>query len=217
MNIVTGLINGAIAGATPILLAALGGAFTFYAGVFNIAMEGMMLMAAFCAVWGSFTFGSWVAGVLLAIAGSLGLALIFILFAVFLDTDEFVTGIALNLFTLGATTYLLRQSFGVKGVYAGPGIQPIPKSIFLCIEDIPLIGPILSGQNLMVYVAVLATIVSALPGLSDALRAAAAGRGLQCGQPRFVRRARRAGCASTRCCSVACSAGWPARFCLWAM
>ncbi|MFO7634299.1 MAG: ABC transporter permease [Caldilinea sp.] len=161
MNIFTGLINGAISGATPILLAALGGSFTFYAGVFNIAMEGMMLMAAFCAVWGSFTFGSWVVGVLLAIAGALALALIFIFFAVFLDTDEFVTGIALNLFTLGATTYLLRQSFGVKGVFAGPGIDRIPTLNFPLIEQIPVIGPILSGQNLMVYVAVLATVVSA--------------------------------------------------------
>ena len=161
MNIITGLINGAISGATPILLAALGGSFTFYAGVFNIAMEGMMLVAAFCAVWGSFTFGSWMAGVLLAIAGSLALALIFIFFAVVLDTDEFVTGIALNLFALGATTYMLRQSFGVKGVYAGPGIEPIPTLNFPLIEQIPLIGPILSGQNLMVYVAVLATFVCA--------------------------------------------------------
>ena len=161
MNVVTGLINGAISGATPILLAALGGAYTFYAGVFNIAMEGMLLMAAFCAVWGSFTFGSWVAGVLLAIAGSLVLALIFIFFAVVLDTDEFVTGIALNIFTLGATTYLLRQSFGVKGVYVGPGIDPIPSLNFPLIAQIPVVGPILSGQNLMVYVAVLATIASA--------------------------------------------------------
>lgn len=161
MNIFTGLINGAIASATPILLAALGGSYTYYAGVFNIAMEGMLLMAAFCAVWGSFTFGSWVAGVLLAILGALLLALIFIFFVVVLDTDEFVTGIALNLLTLGATTYLLRQSFGVKGVYAGPGIDPIPSLNFPLIAQIPIVGPILSGQNLTVYVAVLATAASA--------------------------------------------------------
>lgn len=161
MNVLSGLINGAISGATPILLAALGGAFTFYAGVFNIAMEGMMLMAAFCAVWGSFTFGSWAAGVLLAIVGALALALIFIVFAVWLDTDEFVTGIALNLFTLGATTYLLRQSFGVKGVFAGPGIDPIPRLRLPFIADIPVLGAILSGQNLMIYVAALATLLSA--------------------------------------------------------
>ncbi len=56
MSILIGLINGMIAGATPIMLGALGGSFTFYAGVFNIAMEGMMLTGAFCAVWGSYTF-----------------------------------------------------------------------------------------------------------------------------------------------------------------
>ncbi|MCB0046193.1 MAG: ABC transporter permease [Caldilineaceae bacterium] len=161
MNILTGLINGMIAGATPILLAALGGGFTYHAGVFNIAMEGMMLMAAFCAVWGSFIFGSWVAGIGLALAGSLALALIFILFAVYLHTDEFVTGIALNLFALGATTYLLRQSFGVKGVFAGPGIQPVPRISLPLVSDIPFLGRILSGQNLIVYLTIPAVLLSA--------------------------------------------------------
>ena len=161
MNLWTGLLNGAISGATSILLAGLGGAFTYYAGVFNIAMEGMMLMAAFWAVWGSFTFSSWVAGLLLAVVGSLGLALVFILFAVFLDTDEFVTGIALNLFALGATTYLLRQSFGVKGVYAGSDIEPIPALTLPWVAEIPWIGPVVAGHNLIVYGAVVATVVSA--------------------------------------------------------
>jgi len=102
MNIITGLINGMISGATPILLAALGGTFTFYAGVFNIAMEGMMLTGAFFAVLGSYYFDSWLMGLVCAIIGSLLMALIFILFAVTLKTDEFVTGIALNLFALGS-------------------------------------------------------------------------------------------------------------------
>ena len=153
MRVLIGLFNGMIAGATPILFAALGGAFTYYAGVFNIAMEGMMLTAAFFAVLGAYTFHSWLVGVLLAIVGSLALALIFILFSVVLDTDEFVTGIALNLFAVGATTYLLRQIFEVKGVFANAGIQPIPALHIPIIEDIPFLGEIVSGQNLMVYVA----------------------------------------------------------------
>jgi ABC-type uncharacterized transport system permease subunit len=80
-----------------------------------------------------------------------------------------VTGIALNLFTLGATTYLLRQSFGVKGVYAGPGIDPIPAVTLPLIAQIPFIGPILSGQNLIVYAAALATVVSAFCSFARAL------------------------------------------------
>ena len=161
MNILTGLIKGMISGATPILLAALGGAFTFYAGVFNIAMESMMLTGAFFAVLGSYHYGSWLAGVLLAVISSLVLALIFILFAVVLKTDEFVTGIGLNLFAVGATTYLLRQTFHVKGVFTDPGIIPIPNLNIPLIKDIPFLGQILSGQNVMVYVAALATILCA--------------------------------------------------------
>lgn len=159
MNVLTGLINGMITGATPILLAALGGSFTYFAGVFNIAMEGMMLTGAFFAVWGSYTFHSWAIGVLLAILGSLFLALIFIFFAVVLKTDEFITGIALNLFAMGATVYLLRQIFDVKGAFSDPGIVPIPALHFPLIEQIPLVGAIVSGQNLMVYVAIIATVL----------------------------------------------------------
>lgn len=157
MNIVTGLVNGMIAGATPILLAALGGSFTYYAGVFNIAMEGMMLSGAFFAVLGSYYLQSWPLAILAAILGALLLALIFILFAVVLKTDEFVTGIALNLFALGATTYLLRQIFGVKGAFADAAILPIPALRLPLLADLPLLGPILARQNLMVYITLVAT------------------------------------------------------------
>ncbi len=161
MRILVGLITGMIAGATPILLAALGGTFTYYAGVFNIAMEGMMLTAAFFAVLGSYFFHSWLVGILFAILGSLLLALIFIFFAVVLHTDEFITGIALNLFAAGATVYLLRQIFDVKGSFSNPGIIAVPALSIPLVKDIPFLGQILSGQNLLIYLAVLLTILSA--------------------------------------------------------
>ncbi len=161
MNIFTGLINGMISGATPILLAALGGTFTFYAGIFNIAMEGMMLGGAFFAVLGSYYFDSWLMGIVCAILGSLLMAVIFIFFAVTLKTDEFVTGIALNLFALGATTYMLRQIFNVKGAFSNPGIVPIPSIHLPGINKIPVLGEILSGQNLIVYITILVVLISA--------------------------------------------------------
>lgn len=161
MSIIKGLINGMIAGATPILLAALGGTYTYYAGIFNIAMEGMMLGGAFFAVLGSYFFHSWLMGILCAILGAMLMAGIFILFAVVLKTDEFVTGIALNLFAVGATTYLMRQIFEVKGAFSSPEIVPIPRIHIPLIQDIPLLGDILSGQNLLVYITLLAVLVSA--------------------------------------------------------
>ncbi len=177
MNVFIGLINGTLSGATPILLAALGGAFTYYAGVFNIAMEGMMLTGAFGAVVGSYFFHSWPVGLAFAIAFSVLMAVIFIVFAVVLRADEFVTGIALNLFAVGATTYLLRQTFSVKGVFSNPGIIPIPKVDIPLVEQVPFVGQILSGQNLVVYLTVLAVFLTAylVFGTRFGLRLRAAG------------------------------------------
>jgi len=159
MNIFTGLIKGMISAATPILLAALGGSLTYYAGIFNIAMEGMMLSGAFFAMLGSYYFHSWPIGILFAILGAILMALIFILFAVVLKMDEFITGIGLNLFAVGLTTYMLRQIFSVKGAFSDPGIVSIPKVDIPLIKDIPVLGEILSGHNLIVYLTLLATIL----------------------------------------------------------
>lgn len=154
MTVVIGLIKGMLSAATPILLAAMGGALTYYAGVFNIAMEGMMLSGAFFAVLGSYFFQSWQIGILFAVLGSVAMSLIFILFAVVLKMDEFITGIGLNLFSAGVTTYMLRQIFKVKGAFADPAIVSVPRIEIPWIKDIPLLGGILSGQNLIIYLAV---------------------------------------------------------------
>ena len=159
MKIVIGLINGMLTAATPILLAALGGSMTYYAGIFNIAMEGMMLSGAFFAVLGSYYFHSWLVGILFAILGAILMALIFVLFAVVLKMDEFITGIGLNLLSLGLTTYMLRQIFKVKGAFSSLEIVPIPKIDMPLIKDIPIIGDVISGQNLIVYLTVLAVII----------------------------------------------------------
>ncbi|HMN13312.1 MAG TPA: ABC transporter permease [Bellilinea sp.] len=159
MNQAMGLIHGMIASATPILLAALGGALTFYAGIFNIAMEGMMLGGAFFGMLGSYYFQSWELGIVCAILGAIAMALIFILFAVVLKMDEFITGVGLNLFTVGLTTYMLRQIFKVKGAFSSPQIESIPNIRLPFLEGIPVIGDLLSNHNLIVYITVVAVFV----------------------------------------------------------
>jgi simple sugar transport system permease protein len=159
MTIIIGLIKGMLSAATPILLAAMGGSLTYYAGVFNIAMEGMMLSGAFFAVLGSYFFQSWQIGILFAVIGSVLMSLIFILFAVVLQMDEFITGIGLNLFSAGLTTYMMRQIFKVKGAFSNPAIVSIPRIEIPLIEDVPILGDILSGQNLVIYIAVLVVIL----------------------------------------------------------
>ena len=111
-----------------------------------------MLIGAFTAVAGSYLAGSWVVGVLAGMAGGLTAALVFAVFAVYLRTDEFVTGTAINMLALGGTTYALRQMFRVKGAFMSPRIQAIPRIRIPLIGGLPGIGPILSGHPFLVYV-----------------------------------------------------------------
>jgi len=159
MDFVVALMRASINSATPILLAALGGAFTYYANVFNIAMEGMMLTGAYFGVIGSYFFANWEMGMLFAIVSSLLLSLLFSLFAIYLKSDEFVTGIAINMLALGGTTYLLRSTFHVKGAFISSKIIGMPSWKLGFLQSIPIIGNVLSGYPFLVYISFLLAIV----------------------------------------------------------
>lgn len=159
MNLLIEMLKASLLAATPVILASLGGAYTYHAGVFNIAMEGMMLIGAFMAVVGSYLTGSWVAGMFFGLLGGLTAAFIFAFFAVYMKTDEFVTGIAINMLALGGTTYFLRQLFKVKGAFMSPRIKPIPSWDIPLLDQIPFIGDLFSGHPFVVYVGLLLVVL----------------------------------------------------------
>ena len=138
--------------ATPVALAALGGSLTEHAGIMNIGIDGMMVVGAFVAVLGSYFFGSWAMGLLFAVLAGLLLGLFYGLFVVKFKSDEFIIGVALNIFAGGLTVFLLRTIFGVKGAFSDPGIIPLPKLSVDWLENIPLVGPLLNNNTLLVYV-----------------------------------------------------------------
>jgi general nucleoside transport system permease protein len=159
-----GLVSGTITSTAPILLAALGGMYTYYAGIFNIAMEGMMLAGAYGAVVGSYYGQHWTIGLLGGIGGSMLLALLYLAFVVGLGVDEFVTGIALNLAAVGITTFLLRRMFNVAGAFSGTADQPIarvPKIRFGFLDRVPVLRALFSGQSVLVWLCGVAVAVSA--------------------------------------------------------
>jgi general nucleoside transport system permease protein len=101
-----GLLAATLRMATPLAYAAMGGIFCERSGVVNIGLEGMMLMGAFFAVWGSVWSGSWVVGVLTAMVSGGLLAFIHGVFSIHLRADQIVSGFAVNLLALGLTGYL---------------------------------------------------------------------------------------------------------------
>lgn len=146
------LIQHTIRTATPLILAALGGLLTEHAGMLNIGMEGMILLGSFFGVLGSFYFSSSLAGVFLAGLVGLLVGLLFAIFVIDLKSDEFIVGIAINIFAGGLTVFLLRSIFGVKGAFSSPGIIPLPRLDFPGLASISFLNVIFNNHSIFVYI-----------------------------------------------------------------
>lgn len=138
---------------TPLLLAALGGALCHRAAVFNIALEGMMLIGAFFAVAGSWFAGHWLGGIGAALLAGVAAGAVYAWFGVRRGGDDIVVSIGLNILALGLTVFLLRTVFGTRGQFDDPGIDTLPLLRLPGIENLPWIGPLLSGQSVLFWMA----------------------------------------------------------------
>ena len=158
-----GLFQNTLRTATPVVLAGLGVLMTDHVGIMNIGMDGMMLCGAFFAVLGSCFLGGWIGGLALALAVGLLLGAFFGLFVIKFKSDEYIIGVALNIFAGGLTVFLLRTIFGVAGAFSGTDalpIHPLPTIQIPLIRNIPVLGDLLSGNTLLVYVSWLMVIVT---------------------------------------------------------
>ncbi len=144
---------------TPILFTAFGAMISRRAGIMNISLEGMMLVGALFGVIGSTYSQSVIAGVLCAILASLALSLVFAYFVLKLKSDLILTGIALNLMASGGTVFLLSILCGDKGVSTSMNSLVVPSIELPVIQSIPVLGEILSGHNVLTYVAILSVFV----------------------------------------------------------
>lgn len=144
--------------ATPLIFAGLGGVFSEKSGVVNIGLEGMMVMGAFFAVFGSYATGSPVVGILFAaVAGGL-LALIHAFLSIHLRADQIISGTAINLFATAFASFLIFKIFkkgGQTDIVTG-----LPYNIPGTIKGIPVVGQFIAGLNWFVILAIIFVFVS---------------------------------------------------------
>ena len=144
---------------TPILLAGLAALITDRAGVMNIGLEGIMLSAALMGVIGSAFTQSAFIGFLCAIATGVLIALVMAYFALNLKTDIILTGIALNLLASGGTVFILYSVAKDKGMSTSLASLTMPTINIPILQSIPVLGNILSGHNLLTYLAFIAVLI----------------------------------------------------------
>ena len=157
------VVHSAVGIMTPLLLAAIGGLFTELAGMLNIALEGLILSGAFFSVILASATNSLVLGIILGVACSMLLALLFASVTLFLRANVFITGLATNLFASGLTIVLANQFYHTKGVIQFHNIPRLPVlTVPPALQRIPLIGDVLFGNNVIVYITWLVVLVSTL-------------------------------------------------------
>ena len=143
------LLASTIRNSTPLIFAALGGMFSERSGVVNIGLEGLMLISAFAGVVGAHLTGSALVGLGFGIAAGLFFALIHALMCITFEADQIISGTAIILLALGGTGFLMVQIFGSGGTSPRvPGFKEVPIPL---LSDIPVIGPALFNQSLLVY------------------------------------------------------------------
>ena len=145
---VAAVITGAILAGMPLLLAALGETISEQAGILNIGLEGMMLLGAYFGfVVANWTGASW-AGFLAAIIAGMVVALLMVIFCVRMGRDQIVVGIAILLAVEGLTSLLHQVQFGESY----PRLDNVLVVAIPGLEKIPVIGPSIFSQPLVVYI-----------------------------------------------------------------
>ena len=144
----TSMLVSTVARSTPIALGALSGILCERAGVVNIGIEGMLLGGAFTGVVFGSLIGGWVGLLAATVVGGI-LALLLAVLAINFRVDQIIIGVVINLLILSLTSFLTAQLLVEKPEWNDAPIFPAIKIPIL--GDIPIIGPVLFNQTIMVY------------------------------------------------------------------
>ena len=157
-NFIMEFISSILRMSTPLILVGMAAVIGAKANVLCVAYEGMMLCAALGGVLGSAYSNSLLVGVLCGVAGGIFIAAIFAYFVLYLDARPLLSGLALNTLANGGTLYLVYLLTGMKQNTSNLVSLKFPIVHIPVIENIPVLGSLVSGHNLMVYIAFISVV-----------------------------------------------------------
>lgn len=161
MELIGRILHQTVIDASPILLCVLGGLWAYKANVLNVALEGMMLAGAFTAVLLLYFGFGFVPAYLLAILVSLVLGLIFSLLGITKKGNVIVIGLAINMLVPAVADFVLK-SMNSANIQI-PNFNTADMKLHIPgIENIPILGSLLSGHTLLTYVSFVLIIVMSI-------------------------------------------------------
>ncbi len=146
--VLIGILTSGIRLATPYLFASIGEMFGQRSGIYNLGVEGQMLMGAFAAFYATLTTGNPWLGLLAAIIVGALMGLAMAVISVTFQAEQGISGIGVYLFGLGMSDLLFQKTLGT--VETVSGFRPVNIPV---LSDLPVVGEIFFQQNIMVYLA----------------------------------------------------------------
>lgn len=150
--IIISILSATLRLAAPLTLGALAGVFCERSGVVNIAIEGMMLTAAFFGFLAALYSGNLWLGLLAAMASSLLMSILHAVLSIQFKVDQIISGTVINIMAVGVTGYFHQQLFQ-QNMPAGAGTFGAIKLPFL--GDIPVWGRLFQIQPIVLAAIVL--------------------------------------------------------------
>jgi simple sugar transport system permease protein len=148
----------AIVAAIPILFAALGEIIANRSGVMNLGIEGMMLVGGVVGFWAGNTTGSLVFAMVLGGLAGVVLAMIHAVLAVTLRVDQTVSGLSLVILGSGFSSFV--GTSGEPGLLSAPNGVEVSSVFPETVRELPVLGPIVFGHDLMVYLGLAAVVLA---------------------------------------------------------
>ena len=146
---VSELLASAIRMGLPVLLAALGAVYSERSGVVNIGLEGMMIMGSFWGAVGAYYAGP-LAGMALAVAASVLMALVHAVVSVTFRVDQIVSGVALNILAYGVARFSSIALF--QKATMSPHVQGFTPINIPGLDQIPWLKPLVTNLSPLVVV-----------------------------------------------------------------
>ena len=157
--VVPGLLVGAVSLSTPLIYGALGGVLTERVGVVNVAIEGQLLGGAFLGiVVASLTRNPYLGLLAAPIAGML-VSFVLAAFSIKYFVDQVIVGVVLNVLALGLTSFFYSQVLSEDRTHLNNQTMRLDHLNIPFLSDIPIIGPILFRQTIIVYLMYIAVVV----------------------------------------------------------
>lgn len=143
---------------TPVLFATSAALIASRSGMLNLGLEGAMTIAALCGVLGSGFTGSLFIGLITGLLAGVAFTMLLAYFVQHLKANQVISGVALNLAASGGSVFCLYSITGDKNASNSLSSAAFPALNIPIIEDIPVLGQILSGHNCLTYLAFIVTI-----------------------------------------------------------